>query len=129
MCGAVASNIIWRYLFKSGTYEMELGVINYYFGIRVNWLTERWPLLTAIIIKNTIGGMGSSMVLYYAGICGISHRARVPGGPRGATPAAAAPGGGALRAGFSPFGSAADFCGSCVQKTTDRRGTPERRTL
>ena len=73
VCGAVASNIIWRYLFKSGTYDMELGVINYYFGIHVNWLTERGPLLTAIIIKNTIGGMGSSMVLYYAGICGISQ--------------------------------------------------------
>ncbi len=50
------------------------------------------------------------------GRCGAPAGRSGEAGADGRSPSQPPPRGGALRAGFSPFGSAADFCGSCVQK-------------
>ncbi|MCQ2742554.1 MAG: sugar ABC transporter permease [Bacilli bacterium] len=72
VCSAVASNVIWRVIFMDGGTADSAGVINSLLHIDVRWLHERIPLLTAIIIKNSINSMGSAMILYYASMCNIS---------------------------------------------------------
>ncbi len=72
VCSAVASNIIWRYLFTNDAYEQMKGIINAWLGLDIWWLRDRGPLLAAIIIKNTLMGSGSAMILYYASLINIS---------------------------------------------------------
>ena len=72
VCSAVAANVIWRIIFLDGASPDSSGVINNLFDITVQWTKEKVPLITAIIIKNSINGMGSAMILYYASMCNIS---------------------------------------------------------
>lgn len=72
VCSAVAANVIWRVIFLYDANPMHTGVLNSIFDNAVRWTSERVPLLTAIIIKNSINGMGSAMILYYASMCNIS---------------------------------------------------------
>ena len=72
VCSAVAANVIWRTIFLDGATPDSSGVINNLFDITVQWTKERVPLIAAIIIKNSINGMGSAMILYYASMCNIS---------------------------------------------------------
>ena len=72
VCSAVAANVIWRVIFMYDANPAHTGVINSIFDNSVRWTVEKIPLLTAIIIKNSINGMGSAMILYYASMCNIS---------------------------------------------------------
>ncbi len=72
VCSAVASNVIWRAIFSDGGTASSAGIINTLFHIDIRWLHDRIPLISAIIIKNSIGSMGSAMILYYASMCNIS---------------------------------------------------------
>ena len=72
VCSAVAANVIWRIIFLDGATPDSSGVINNVFDITVQWTKQRVPLIAAIIIKNSINGMGSAMILYYASMCNIS---------------------------------------------------------
>ena len=72
VCSAVAANVIWRTIFLDGATPDSSGVINNLFDIAVRWTKDKVPLITAIIIKNSINGMGSAMILYYASMCNIS---------------------------------------------------------
>ena len=72
VCSAVAANVIWRIIFLDGATPDTSGVINNLFDITVQWTKQRVPLISAIIIKNSINGMGSAMILYYASMCNIS---------------------------------------------------------
>lgn len=72
VCSAVAANIIWRVIFLYGPTPNSQGVINSLFDIAIMWTKERVPLTIAVIIKNSINGMGSAMILYYASMCNIS---------------------------------------------------------
>lgn len=72
VCSAVAANVIWRVIFMYDANPAHTGVINSIFDNAVRWTVDKVPLLTAIIIKNSINGMGSAMILYYASMCNIS---------------------------------------------------------
>ncbi|MDR2202389.1 MAG: sugar ABC transporter permease [Clostridiales bacterium] len=65
--GAVALNIIWRYIFNS-----EFGVVGFLFGHDKYWLSDKVLLKLAIIVKGIWGGMGGTMLLYLAGMQNIS---------------------------------------------------------
>lgn len=82
---AVAINIIWQYLF-----QMDYGLINNLldstlgafiraffdasYKINIPWLgtSNPWLIRIAIIIKNSWGAIGGTMLLYLAGLNGIS---------------------------------------------------------
>lgn len=72
VCSAVAANVIWRVIFLYDANPMNTGVVNSLIDNAVRWTVDKVPLLTAIIIKNSINGMGSAMILYYASMCNIS---------------------------------------------------------
>ena len=72
VCSAVAANVIWRVIFMYDANPAHTGIINSIFDNAVRWTVDKVPLLTAIIIKNSINGMGSAMILYYASMCNIS---------------------------------------------------------
>ena len=67
---AVALNIVWRYIFND-----EFGVINNVFNLDIHWLgggTGNGKYLrSAIIIKNSINGIGSAMIMYLAGMLNV----------------------------------------------------------
>lgn len=66
---AVALNIVWRYIFND-----DYGVLNNILGINIPWLgaTDGGSYLrSAIIIKNSINGVGSAMIMYLAGMLNI----------------------------------------------------------
>ena len=67
---AVALNIVWRYIFND-----EFGIINNIFGLDIHWLgggTGNGKYLrSAIIIKNSINGIGSAMIMYLAGMLNV----------------------------------------------------------
>lgn len=67
---AVALNIVWRYIFND-----EWGIINELFNLDIHWLgggTGNGKYLrTAIIIKNSINGIGSAMIMYLAGMLNV----------------------------------------------------------
>ena len=66
---AVAVNLIWRYIFQAhGLFNSLLGLTSVVDGGPVFWLgTSKWYIKLAVIIKNTWGGIGSTMILYLAG--------------------------------------------------------------
>ena len=72
VCSAVAANIIWRVIFTYDANPAHTGILNTVFDNTVRWTVDKIPLLAAIIIKNSINGMGSAMILYYASMCNIS---------------------------------------------------------
>ncbi len=63
---AVAMNIIWRYIFDN-----EYGIVNQVFGLNIQWLTHPVWLKVAMIIKNTWGSIGSTMVLCLAALTNV----------------------------------------------------------
>ena len=63
---AVAMNIVWRYIFNN-----EFGVINLVLGVKINWLSDEALIKIAIIIKNSLNGMGGAMIMYLAGMLNI----------------------------------------------------------
>ncbi len=63
---AVAMNIIWRYIFDN-----EYGIVNQLLGTQIQWLTNSVWLKVAIIIKNTWGSIGSTMVLCLAALTNV----------------------------------------------------------
>ncbi len=72
VASAVAINIIWRYFFTNdANFAENRGIINSFFGISVNWLSEPTPMRLGIIIKNVINGVGAMMILYYAGLMNV----------------------------------------------------------
>ncbi|MDR2828897.1 MAG: sugar ABC transporter permease [Acholeplasmatales bacterium] len=65
--GAVAINIIWRYIFNN-----EYGLAGFIFGKNIHWLSDPVFLKVALIIKGVWNGLGGTMLLYLAGMQGIS---------------------------------------------------------
>jgi len=63
---AVALNIVWRYIFNN-----EYGIINLLLGRKISWIGDDQLIKVAIIIKNSINGMGGSMILYLAGMLSV----------------------------------------------------------
>ena len=68
VAGAVAMNIIWRYMFDN-----QYGLINQIFGTQLMWLTDDWLVKTAIIIKNVWGGIGRTMILCLAAMFAVDN--------------------------------------------------------
>lgn len=64
--GAVAINIIWRYIFNP-----EYGVAGWIFGSDVYWLSNPILIKAALVIKGTWNGLGATMLLYLAGMQGV----------------------------------------------------------
>ncbi len=62
---AVALNIVWRYIFRSD------GVLNYIFGTETAWFADPMLVKCAIIIKNSLNGMGHAMILFLAGMLNV----------------------------------------------------------
>lgn len=63
---AVAMNIVWRYIFNN-----EFGIINLVLGVKIPWLSDETLIKTAIILKNSLNGMGGAMIMYLAGMLNI----------------------------------------------------------
>lgn len=63
---AVAMNIVWRYIFNN-----EFGVLNLLLGQKIPWLSDDNLIKAAIIIKNSLNGMGGAMILYLAGMLNV----------------------------------------------------------
>ncbi len=66
VAGAVAMNYIWRYIFDN-----QFGLINQLFGVEIMWLTDATLMKIAIVIKNTWGAIGKSMILGLAAMLAI----------------------------------------------------------
>ena len=66
VAGAVAMNIIWRYMFDN-----QYGLINSLLGTQWMWLTDDWLVKTAIVIKNVWGGVGRTMILCLAAMLAV----------------------------------------------------------
>lgn len=71
---AAAVNIIWSYIFQGhGLFNFVFGLNTVIDGGPIYWLgTSNWWIKLAVIIKNTWGGIGSTMILYLAGLNNIS---------------------------------------------------------
>lgn len=63
---AVAVNLVFRYIFNP-----EYGMINSLFKASIPWYSNDWLIKVAIIIKNTWGGMGGTMILSLAAMLAI----------------------------------------------------------
>lgn len=65
---AVAICSIWQYMFNH-----EYGLINKIFGLGIDWFDNNdfWIVKIAIFIKGVWGSLGSTMILYYAGLNNI----------------------------------------------------------
>ncbi len=63
---AVALNIVWRYIFNN-----EFGVLNYLLGQKIQWIGDDTLIKVAIILKNSINGMGGAMIMYLAGMLSV----------------------------------------------------------
>lgn len=61
VASAVAMGYIWRYIF-----ETQYGILNQLLGLNVNWFSNNSLTHLAIIIKNSWGSMGRTMILYIA---------------------------------------------------------------
>ncbi|MGM9874023.1 MAG: carbohydrate ABC transporter permease [Bacilli bacterium] len=66
VASAVAIGYIWRYIF-----ETEYGLLEKIFHFNVNWFSNVNLTRLAIIIKNSWGSMGRSMILYLAAMLAI----------------------------------------------------------
>lgn len=63
---AVAVNIVFRYIFNP-----EYGFINTLFNVEIPWFANDWLVKVAIVLKNVWASMGTSMILYIAGMLAI----------------------------------------------------------
>ncbi len=63
----VAINFIWRFMFE------EDGIINIVFGIDKKWLVDFSLVKVAMIIKNVWCSIGTSVILFMAGMQNISN--------------------------------------------------------
>lgn len=63
---AVAVNLVFRYIFNP-----EYGFINTLLNAEIPWFANEWLVKVAIIIKNVWSSMGTSMILYIAGMLAI----------------------------------------------------------
>lgn len=63
---AIALNVVWRYIFNN-----EYGLINHILGTQTPWLGDNQLIKVAIIIKNSLNGMGGSMIMYLAGMLNV----------------------------------------------------------
>lgn len=63
---AVAVNLVFRYIF-----DPSYGVINSLLNAQIPWFNNEWLIKIAIILKNTWSSMGSTMILYLAGMLAI----------------------------------------------------------
>lgn len=72
---AVAINLVWRYIFQaeSGAFNLIFGLTKANNGKPIYWLgTNKWLIKVAVIIKNIWSGIGTTMILYLAGLNNIS---------------------------------------------------------
>lgn len=63
---AVAVNLVFRYIF-----DPSYGIINTLLNVDLAWFNNEWLIKIAIILKNTWSSMGSTMILYLAGMLAI----------------------------------------------------------
>ncbi len=63
---AVAVNLVFRYIF-----DPSYGIINTLLNLNIPWFNNEWLIKIAIILKNTWSSMGSTMILYLAGMLAI----------------------------------------------------------
>ena len=61
VASAVAMGYIWRYIF-----ETQYGILNQLLGLNVNWFSNEHLTRLAIIVKNSWGSMGRTMIMYIA---------------------------------------------------------------
>lgn len=66
VAGAVAMNIIWRYMFDN-----QYGLVNKIFGTQLMWLTDDVLVKVAIIIKNIWGSIGRTMIMCLAAMSAV----------------------------------------------------------
>ena len=64
---AVAIGIVWKWLFNA-----EFGVVNQIFGTNTAWLSSPELVKITLIMKGVWGGIGGTLLLYYASIQNIS---------------------------------------------------------
>lgn len=64
---AVAIGVVWKWLFNG-----EYGAINTIFGTNVKWLTDPSVVKITLIMKGVWGGLGGTLLLYYAAIQNVS---------------------------------------------------------
>lgn len=64
---AVAIGIVWKWLFNA-----EIGVVNNLFGISVAWLSDPDIVKFTLIMKGVWGGIGGTLLLYYASIQNVN---------------------------------------------------------
>lgn len=64
---AVAIGIVWKWLFNA-----EYGLINNLFNTNVAWLSSPSVIKITLIMKGVWGGIGGTLLLYYASIQNIS---------------------------------------------------------
>lgn len=64
---AVAIGIVWKWLFNA-----DYGVVNNMFGLSVAWLSSPDVVKFTLIMKGVWGGIGGTLLLYYASIQNIS---------------------------------------------------------
>lgn len=63
---AVAVNLVFRYIF-----DPSYGIINTLLNVQIPWFNNEWLIKIAVILKNTWSSMGSTMILYLAGMLAI----------------------------------------------------------
>lgn len=64
---AVAIGIVWKWLFNA-----EYGLINNLFNTNIAWLSSPSVIKITLIMKGVWGGIGGTLLLYYASIQNIS---------------------------------------------------------
>lgn len=64
---AIAIGIVWKWLFNA-----EYGLINLIFGTHIQWLSSPEMVKITLIMKGVWGGIGGTLLLYYASMQNIS---------------------------------------------------------
>ncbi|MBQ8885272.1 MAG: sugar ABC transporter permease [Clostridia bacterium] len=66
VASAVAMNVIWRYMFDN-----QYGLINKVLGVELLWLSDDTLVKIAIVIKNSWGAIGRTMILCLAAMYAV----------------------------------------------------------
>jgi multiple sugar transport system permease protein len=64
---AIAIGLVWKWLFNA-----EYGIINIIFNTNIQWLSSPEVVKITLIMKGVWGGVGGTLLLYYASIQNIS---------------------------------------------------------
>lgn len=64
----VAVSFVWKFM-----YEPKVGLINTLFGLSINWLKNKNTALLAVMIMTIWKDFGYAVVLYLAGLMGVSE--------------------------------------------------------